>query len=325
MIANIVSGTVAVTLLGALAGACTLQSNEVGESDELVATTRAPLAAKVGATFEQVLSHNLPDWDKSTNVCEMVLRNVSPTAGAVISVADIVNGVVGANLDVNVTWHGEDARVDLYGKPKDRFAITGCNTVGDCELVVRLVTKGNDPNDFLGCLIQVDQPTIGHRGYSHGNRLQSSANAIPLVKAEARQKMLHNLAGTALAHQCTARVFTAADPQEMTATLDFWIDGVSTGPEEYQATTSVPLFPTPMPLSVMPGTASWGTDADSTRAKHIYPFRAGLAVSSWVWCEAMVELDSSDRVDQALLNENADPQDLTHPGMTFYTYAQPTP
>ena len=320
---NLVKPAATVAILGALGGACTLQTEGGGENEEPVATSTAELADDVGATFEQVLSHNQP-WNKSTNVCEMTIPNVDPNYSVEIAALDVVDQAPGANVFSRPTWSGHDIHLEDVGKEKDRLDITGCSQGGACRLTIRLTVKGNDPNSFLGCGLRADlqEPRVGYVGVSEGNRLVATTTAASAPpKAIGRQKLLLNEDATRVAQQCTARVFSPGTPQPVPfgAHFEYWVDGVDLGKADGWTTGTAPPFPTSLPLDELDGLAIGGRDADNTmRAKHIFPFGVGHVPGTYFWCSAIVatRLDPTP-IHTAELNYDTDPEREDRPGMMF--------
>ena len=345
---NMVKSTAAIAVLGAICGACTFQTEETSENQESVATTTAPLPADAGGSFEHILSQNMP-LGKSTNVCELTLPNMDPSVGAFIGVWDVTNSVEDTNIHYGYHWIGSDIIDGDAGKPKDKVEITGCTAGGDCRLKVRMTTKGNNPDDHLGCIINVeapyDQPTVGYVGWSDGNRVISVAGGtgVEFVKAQGRQKMYTNADWTALNHQCTPRTYQTTGRTGMDGIFLLYANA-SALDSAINSVEPPPTFPTLLEPSGMSGRWLWGTESTSvsstsagvekvvtgsTRAKHILPYDIGLVPGDWMWCQSFVDTYSTAQIHGALMNIDIDnegqliglgPADPNIPGMVLDRY-----
>lgn len=317
---------VALQVVAALSVACAVEVDD--GSSESVARSQSALAAGVGATFEQVLTQSVattehPDWGKVTSLCEMTIPNVDPADGGLsIHVADFLAGGAGT-IDDTFSWTGRDVHDTVVGKPKDRLDITGCNAGGDCRLSIRMTTKGVDPDSNVGCQIDVTG-SVALTGSSRGSKLVSvntgGSGNEPLLKAQSRQQMLMNTAGTQLAHQCTVRIYTTT-PGGMFAAYRIWINGADPGSALTQTTDTAPGYPTLVEFAPMSDVSQWGIDPVSTKAKHMIRRSSGLVPGDLVFCNATVRDDSSPR-HVARLNFNTTPQDAF--GMTFQEPAADT-
>ena len=338
---NIVTSAAAIAMLGTVCGACTFQTEEDRTGEESVAEAAATLPADAGASFEHIVTLNIP-VGKTTNICELTLPNMDPTAGAEIVVGDVVDGMDNYTISAAYHWTGADIEDYTFPKPKDRVEITGCNTGGDCRLTIRITSKGNDCLGFHGCFARVEapygQPTVGYQGYTYGDYLMTASFSDPRtwVTAQGRQKMYTDLGWAGLTHQCTSRIFEATGATGMEAGVGYEFNGADFGSatNSMGAPEPVPAFPTLLNPSGLPGRWAWGTDSSSTRVKHILPPSVGLVPGDWVWCQSYVTVDGSTGLDQAKMNYDQDAVlglvrvphwDDDRPGMVLRTYTPPLP
>ena len=317
---------VALQVAAALSVACAVQVDD--GSSEPVGRSQSALATGTGATFEQVLTQSVatedhPDWGKVTSVCEMTIPNVDPADGGLsIHIADFLAGGAGP-IDGTYQWTGADLDLTGVGKTRDALLVTGCNEGGDCRLSIRMTTKGVTPDSNVGCQIDVTG-SVALTGSSRGNKLVSvnvgGGSGDPLLKAQSRQKMLMNLAGTRLSHQCATRLYTT-NPGGMSAGHRAWINNANPGSAVNQTIDAAPGFPTVVDFAPMSDLSQWGIDDVSTKAQHIILRSRGLVPGDLVFCTAVTSDTATDAGSPrhvARYNYNTTPQQTW--GMTFQEF-----
>ena len=313
------SRTLLISLIAACTSACAYETGEASPPPEAVGSSQSALVDWAGATFEQILTHVQPA-DRFTHVCEMTIPNLDPNGEPLnISVTELEDLEAPNIYDAQYTWTGADIADPTVGKASDRIEVTGCSAGGDCRLSIRMRTKTTRLL-HLGCEISVTGQA-NHHGFSIGNMVYSSCNGpicsdVAPIKAQGRQKMILNPAGTSLAHYCVARVY---DPTPATGDAGYRlrINGVNPGSPVVILTDGVPVFPSVVDFSPMPGYSVWGTDSVSTKVKHIVPRTGGLAPGDYVWCEAVARNGVNGNNHGAVFNYNQPPTTSTNPGMTF--------